>query len=123
MSSLESGKILMQPVYRSHQSLFESHIEKARAHENDGQNSLALREMREAIRLRPRDAVSRSEVQRLKSLVSPPVCKKGVVPAERLSSVFNLAIRYWDSNMPSAALKEVRTAHDSLYPLVVSQML
>jgi|LauGreDrversion4_2_1035121.scaffolds.fasta_scaffold05013_2 hypothetical protein len=103
-------KILMQPVYRSHQSLFDSHIEKAHTHENEGQNSLALRELREAIRLRPRDATARSDMRRLKTLMCPPEFKKEVVPAERLRSIFNLAIRYWDSNMPSAALKEVRSA-------------
>jgi hypothetical protein len=29
------------------------------------------------------------------------------VPADRLSSIFNLSVRYWDMNMPIAAIHEV----------------
>ena len=89
---------------------------KARTHLSNDEASLALREFREAARLRPRDEAVRSEIQRLNNMVNLPTdSQEHSVPSERIRSLFNLAVRYWDSNMPSAALKEVDSRfHDFL---------
>ena len=99
----------MQPDYRTTQSLFEGHLTQARRHLTIGETSFALREFREALRLRPRDGSVRSEIERLNMIVSPHKSQSRIVPSERIRSLFNLTIRYWDNNMPSAALKEVYT--------------
>jgi hypothetical protein len=80
---------------------------KARSHADAGEHSLALREFKEASRLRPRDKSARTEVKRLNDIVNISESPPSRVPSERISSIFNLSIRYWDRNMPSAALKEV----------------
>jgi len=93
--------------FRTSKSLFDGHRMKASSHEAAGQMSLAIRELREASRLRPRDQSTRSEIDRIQRILVPPKLIPDSIPSERLCSIFNLSIRYWDRNMPSAALKEV----------------
>ena len=86
---------------------FEKHVNNAAKHESMDQLGLALREWREAARIRPRDANVRRELERLSNILSPPSLAPEPIPSERFASIFNLSVRYWDRNMASAALKEV----------------
>ena len=86
---------------------FEKHVNNAAKHESMDQLGLALREWREAARIRPRDANVRRELERLFNILSPPSLAPEPIPSERFASIFNLSVRYWDRNMASAALKEV----------------
>lgn len=109
-------------MYRSSQELFDSHLVKSRTHEEAGEWSLAVRELREALRLRPRSSGARDDLERLKTMLTPPKqCE--AISGDRLSASFNLSIRYWDQNMPSAALKEVRLYQLISYLLSVSNAM
>jgi hypothetical protein len=96
--------------YRTPKSLFDCHRARAKSHESAGQLGLAIRELREAFRLRPRERTTVTELDRLLKVMDPPKVSPEKLPAERLCSIFNLSVRYWDRNMPSAALKEVCAA-------------
>ena len=88
-------------------SMFQSHLEQAQNHEKKGQLALSLRELREALRIRPRELSVKENINRLEGVISPPVVGPEPISSERFSSTYNLAIRYWDRNLPAAALKEV----------------
>jgi hypothetical protein len=109
-------------MYRSSQELFDSHLVKSRTHEEAGEWSLAVRELREALRLRPRSSGVRDDLERLKTMLTPPKQCDAIL-ADRLSASFNLSVRYWDQNMPSAALKEVRFYQFISYHLSVSNAM
>ena len=97
----------MKKSSRDPRALFEAHLERARSHEAGGQFSLAVKELSEALRIRPRDPSIRHDINRLESVLETTASKTAVWPAERFAAPFNLAVRYWDRNMPTAALKEV----------------
>jgi len=97
----------MQRQYRTTQSLFEGHPAKAQTHVNNEEFTLAMREYKEAARLRPRDRSVRSAIERLGEAFNSAELESRAISSERIRSLFNLTVRYWDNNMPSAALKEV----------------
>lgn len=94
-------------ITRDPKILCEAHLRDARKHETEGQLTLSLRELKEALRIRPRDPVLKGELERIQSLISATRCQSDPVSADRISSLFNLGIRYWDRNMPGVAIKEV----------------
>eukprot|EP00397_Hematodinium_sp_SG-2012_P047959 GEMP01054752.1.p1 GENE.GEMP01054752.1~~GEMP01054752.1.p1 ORF type:complete len:270 (+),score=46.01 GEMP01054752.1:48-812(+) len=90
-------------------SLAQQHVKLAEEHEAKGtpqQLSLAIREYKEAKRLKPRD---QSVKDRLKSAViryrkiSP---HQPTIPMLRFASHFNLSLRYWDEGKTDLALTE-----------------
>lgn len=81
------------------------------------QQRLAVREYREAVRLRPRNELVRRQlksaalgVQHLDQLFDEPQAK----PLGRFLSHYNLCIRYWDLGNAKQALKEAELACDEL---------
>lgn len=106
---------------------FERHLEQAQCHENRvrmlvednnirgtiPQQSLAIREYREAARIRPRNDevqiklhAAQIALQRLKTACVGPKVK----PLLRFVSHFNLAIRYWDLGKPTLARYQAEAA-------------
>lgn len=82
------------------------------------QQRLAVREFKEAARLRPRNVdvkqhfrQARAGLKRLETALEAPKPK----PLGRFLSHFNLSIRYWDLGKAQQALEEARAAFDELH--------
>jgi len=91
------------------------HVRRARQAVKAGiaQQQLAVREFREAVRLRPRNLPTKKRLaqamrglKRLQAMLAGPQ----TLQLRRFFAHFNLAIRYWDLGNGSQALKEARLA-------------
>lgn len=90
---------------RNPNALFESHLARALDHSAKNKKRQALREFREAARIRPSESSLKNTIRILEDEMSKSV--EIATPFERIASPFNLSVRYWDSGMQGAALKEV----------------
>jgi len=97
-------------------ALANQHLTQAEEHEAKGsmkQLSLAIREYKEARRLRPRDAQIQ---ERLKAAVSRfrTMAAQPNAPLLRFVSHFNLSLRYWDEGKTALAIKQAEYSVDLL---------
>lgn len=88
-------------------NLYEHHVAKAHEYEKENDMKSCHREWKDALRIRPSSVDARTAVDRLQTVLFPSQLEPLPVCAVRLSSYFNLSMRYWDRNMPKAALAEV----------------
>lgn len=81
------------------------------------QQRLAVREYREAARLRPRDGGTRLRLRSAKELLQSleaSLRPAGPTPLRRFLAHYNLSLRYWDLGKTSQALAEAERACDEL---------
>lgn len=86
---------------------YEVRVQRAREHEAVGEINHGSLELKEPMRIRPSSVEAKRECARLQMLVLPVASAPMTLSSVRLTSFFNLSVRFWDRNMPSAALSEV----------------
>lgn len=89
---------------------FDRHVAAAKQAEENGKLTLALREWKEAARLRPHSPAV-TEFERIKAQLKP-VTEKPISLAQ-FAAQFNLAVHYWDCGRAGLALSEAKKAMQS----------
>ena len=94
------------------EEFYQKHVAQAREHEQSGNVKLALREWREARRLRPHHPDPGAEIARLENISSQEISSQ--VSLNAVTASFNLTVRYWDKGEGSFALAEARKCKEAL---------
>ena len=89
---------------------FDRHVSAAKQAEIEGKLSLALREWKEAVRLRPHSPAVK-ELERLSGQLKPVSEPK--ISLAKFAAQFNLAVYYWDCGRAALALSEAKKAMQS----------
>ena len=101
-------------VHNSIEDRYQRHRSEAEFAEKDGRWEAAVREWREAIRIRPNCIEASNGLKRAVENSEKKVEEKQPVDLSRFARQFNLSIRYWDDGQPGWALKEARAAMQTL---------
>jgi hypothetical protein len=91
---------------------YEKHKQLAIEFESKGNITVAIREWKEAMRVRPNNPEPAANLKRLQEISIQETSSR--VSLNAFISQFNLAIRYWDNNQPMFALAEAKRSRETL---------
>ncbi|CAD7949173.1 unnamed protein product [Amoebophrya sp. A120] len=87
--------------------MYEQHYLKAEKHEMKQEYTLAVREYKEALRIKPQDANAQNRLNFVERAFLKEKPVKGML---RFVSHYNLSLRYWDKGKATLAIKECENA-------------
>lgn len=96
---------------------FDHHKEQAEEHASRGEWRFAIHELKQCIRLRPRDDGAKLKLREAKALAREADPKQRFKPMLRFVCHFNMSIRYWDLGKPRLAHSEAELAYGILQKL------
>ena len=94
------------------EEFYQQHVQQAQHCESQGNVSLALREWREARRLRPHHPLPPQQIARLEQLGLAELPSPSLPSLSAVAASFNLTVRYWDKGEGGFALAEARKCQE-----------